>query len=204
MNWSKRKLWPQYFHSCHTQHGVSVRGRESQGFGGNILVCISLGTSLVAQTVKRLSTMRETWVQSLGWEDPLEKEMTIHSSTIAWKIPWTEEPGRLQSMGLQWVGHDWASLERILIHCTTREATILLSWEEGGDGEFCFKYHRLRLILRCQRRFVNCNKPPLWWGMLTMGKDMQVSGRGSTDINLQIIIQFLYLQFNIAVNIKQL
>ena len=51
--------------------------------------------------VKRLSTVRETWVQSLGWEDPLEKEMAIHSSTIAWKIPWTEEPGRLQSMGSQ-------------------------------------------------------------------------------------------------------
>ena len=60
----------------------------------------------MAQTVKRLSTMRETWVQSLGWEDPLEKEMAIHSSIIAWKIPWTEEPGRLQSMGLQRVGHD--------------------------------------------------------------------------------------------------
>ena len=51
--------------------------------------------SLVAQMVKRLSTMRETQVRSLGWEDPLEKEMAIHSSTIAWKIPWTEEPGRL-------------------------------------------------------------------------------------------------------------
>ena len=63
-------------------------------------------TSLVAQTVKRLSTTRETQVQSLGWEDPLEEEMAIHSSTIAWKIPWTEEPGRLQSMGLQRVGHD--------------------------------------------------------------------------------------------------
>ena len=56
-------------------------------------------TFLVAQTVKRLSTMRETRVRSLGWEDPLEKEMAIHSRTIAWKIPWTEEPGRLQSMG---------------------------------------------------------------------------------------------------------
>ena len=62
--------------------------------------------SLVGQTVKRLSTMQETRVQSLGWEDPLEKEMAIHSSTIAWKIPWTEEPGRLQSMGSQRVGHD--------------------------------------------------------------------------------------------------
>ena len=63
-------------------------------------------TSLVAQTVKRLSTMQETWVQSLGREDPLEKEMAIHSSTIAWKIPQTEELGRLQSMGSQRVRQD--------------------------------------------------------------------------------------------------
>ena len=63
-------------------------------------------TSLVAQMVKRLSTMQETGVRPLGWEDPLEKEMAIHSRTIAWKIPWTEEPGGLQSMGLQRVGHD--------------------------------------------------------------------------------------------------
>ena len=57
--------------------------------------------SLVAQTVKRLPAMWETWVQSLGREDPLEKEMATHSSTLAWKIPWVEEPGRLQSMGSQ-------------------------------------------------------------------------------------------------------
>ena len=63
-------------------------------------------TSLVAQTVKRLSTRREPRVRSLGLEDPLEKEMAIHSSTTAWKIPWAEEPGRLQSMGSQRVGHD--------------------------------------------------------------------------------------------------
>ena len=56
--------------------------------------------------VKHLSTMRETWVQSLGREDALEKEMATHSSTTAWKIPWTEEPGRLQSMGSQRVGHN--------------------------------------------------------------------------------------------------
>ena len=56
--------------------------------------------------VKRLSTMWETWVQSLGGEDLLEKEMATHPSILAWKIPWTEEPGRLQSMGLQRVGHD--------------------------------------------------------------------------------------------------
>ena len=63
-------------------------------------------TSLVAQMAKRLSAMWETWVQSLGWEGPLEKEMAIHSSTLVWKIPWTEEPGRLQSMGSQRVRHD--------------------------------------------------------------------------------------------------
>ena len=63
-------------------------------------------TSLVAQMVKRLPTMQETWVRSLDWEDPLEKEMATHSSTLAWKIPWTEECGRLQSMGPQRVGHD--------------------------------------------------------------------------------------------------
>ena len=63
-------------------------------------------TSLVAQTVKRLPTMRETWVLSLGQEDPLEKKMATHSNILAWKIPWTEEPGRLQSMGSQRVGHD--------------------------------------------------------------------------------------------------
>ena len=56
--------------------------------------------------VKRLPAMQETRVQSLGREDPLEKEMATHSSTLAWKIPWTEEPGRLLSMGLQRVRHD--------------------------------------------------------------------------------------------------
>ena len=62
--------------------------------------------SLVAQTVKRLPAMRETWVQSLGQEDRLEMDMAIHPSTLAWRIPWMEEPGRLQSMGLQRIGHD--------------------------------------------------------------------------------------------------
>ena len=60
----------------------------------------------MAQRVKRLSAMQETQVRSLGREDPQEKEMATHSSTLAWKIPWTEEPGRLQSMGSQRVGHN--------------------------------------------------------------------------------------------------
>ena len=68
-----------------------------------------LGSSLVAQMVKRLPTMWETWVRFLGWEDLLEKETATQSSTLAWKILWKEEPGRLLSMGSQRVGHDWVA-----------------------------------------------------------------------------------------------
>ena len=71
-----------------------------------IKTALPLQVSLVAQTVKHLSTVQETQVRSLGWEDPLEKEMAIHSRTIAWKIPWTEEPDRLQPMGSQRVRHN--------------------------------------------------------------------------------------------------
>ena len=65
--------------------------------------------SPVAQMVKNLSTMQETRIWYLGWEDPLEKEVATHSSTLAWEIPWTEEPDRLQSTGPQRVWHDWVS-----------------------------------------------------------------------------------------------
>ena len=69
--------------------------------------CQLLIASLMVQQVKNRPAMWETWVQSLGWEDSLEKEMATHSSILAWKIPKTEEPGRLQPMGIQRVGHDW-------------------------------------------------------------------------------------------------
>ena len=72
----------------------------------NQIMASSPITSLVVQRVKRLPTVWETWVRSLGQEDPLEKEMATRSSTFAWKIPWTEERSRLQSMGSQRVGHD--------------------------------------------------------------------------------------------------
>ena len=66
--------------------------------------------SLMAQLVKNQPAMRETWVWSLGWEDPLEKGTTTYSSILAWRIPWTEEPGRLQSMGSQRIGHNWETI----------------------------------------------------------------------------------------------
>ena len=72
------------------------------------LICYTL-MDKVAQMVKHLPTMQETWVRSLGQEDPLEKEMATHSSILVWKIPWMEKPGWLLSMGSQRVGHDWAT-----------------------------------------------------------------------------------------------
>ena len=62
--------------------------------------------SLVAKMVKNVPALKETQVQSMGWEDPMEKEMAPHSSILAWEIPWTEEPGKLRSMGSQRIGHD--------------------------------------------------------------------------------------------------
>ena len=95
---------------------------ESKGLGNLWIFCFpsayksciytlqqSIRTSQVAQMVKSLPTIWETWVRSLGWEDPLEKEMATHSSILAWKTSWTEKPGRLHSMGSQRVGHDWAT-----------------------------------------------------------------------------------------------
>ena len=98
-------------------------------------------TSLVAQMVKRLPTMQETRVRSLGREDPLEKEMAIHSSTLAWKIPWMEERGRLQPMGLQRVGHNWATSLFFLsfwwkyrVPPTPAQLSILIN---NADGFLC-------------------------------------------------------------------
>ena len=75
--------------------------------------------SLVAQMVKNLPAMQETWARSLGWEDPLEKRMATHSSILAWTIPQTEEPGGLQSMGLQRIRHDLEANTHIIYRFQT-------------------------------------------------------------------------------------
>ena len=111
-------------------------------------------TSLVAQTVKHLPTMRETRFQSLGGEDPLEKEMATHSSILAWKIPWTEEPGGLQSMGSQRVGHDWAtslSLSLVITQVTVvGGATVrfMLGGKNLPETWLCHVTQRLQLQQR--------------------------------------------------------
>ena len=82
--------------------------------------------------VKRLSTMRETWVPSLVREDPLEKEKATHSSTIAWRIPWTEEPGGLRSIGLQTVGHNQSYLAHM--HAKHKRQSHLYGAMSAGKG----------------------------------------------------------------------
>ena len=88
------------------------RGGYWQISGGQEMVA-----SLVSQMVKNSPKVQETWVWSLDQKDSLEKEIVTHSSILAWRIPWTVEPGRLQSMGLQWVGHHWATKQLSIVNC---------------------------------------------------------------------------------------
>ena len=96
-----------FLHELHRFHWIC----EKSLFPFANLCCVRQisGASLVVQRVKRLPARRETSVWSLGWKDLLEKEMATHSSILAWRIPWMEESGRLKPMGLQKVGHDWAT-----------------------------------------------------------------------------------------------
>ena len=98
---SKHFLFPK----PQTQEGRALIEHKKKNHFLPQLLFKTNGASLVAQSVKNLSVVQETWVRSQGWEDPLEKEMVTHSSILAWKIPWTEEPGGLQSMVSQRVGH---------------------------------------------------------------------------------------------------
>ena len=92
------------FFSCWVEYSVN----QTQFVNG------IFGASLVTQTVNNLPAMQETWVRSLGQEDPLEKGMATRSSFLAWRIPWTEEPGWLQSMGSQRVRHNWVTQQQYL------------------------------------------------------------------------------------------
>ena len=91
---------------CLTGIGTLSDNKMNRASNKGVMDVDILRASLVAQRVKRLPAMRETWVRFLGREDPLEKEMATHSRTLAWRIPWTEEPGRLQSTGSHTVRHD--------------------------------------------------------------------------------------------------
>ena len=102
----------------------------------------------MAQTIKRLPAMQETRVRSLGWEDPLEKEMATHSSILDWRIPGTGEPGGLPSMGLHRVRHDWSDLA--CMHALEKEmathSSILawrIPWKEEPEGLLSIGLHKV-------------------------------------------------------------
>ena len=106
----------------------------------------------MAQRLKHLPAMRETQVRFLGWEDPLEKDMATHSSTLAWRIPWKEEPGRLQSMGLQRVRHDWVTnyyypliIQYALDFWVITKNLFLVTWsfQQTGFGQAEFQQFSL-------------------------------------------------------------
>ena len=110
--------------------------------------------SWVAQTVKNLPAMQETWVWSLGQEDPLEKDMATHSSILVWRIPQTEEPGGLQSMGLQRVEHNWANNTHIcvayytMISCLKKDEDVAVANKYESWIHYCRNSKGINACLR--------------------------------------------------------
>ena len=123
-----------------------------------------IGASLVAQRVQCLLAMWETWVQSLGREDPLEKEMAPRSSTLARKIPWMEERGRLQSMGSQRVGHDWATL----LHLATKQQQLSQDkthkpWDVFTPSQLCSSLTHRPIVKHRLFPSSPCTSVPISW-----------------------------------------
>ena len=123
--------------------------RQDQIWGGGLLL---FGASLVAQRLKHLPAMWETRVRSLVWEDALEKEMATHSSTLAWRIPWREEPGGLQSTGSQRVGYDWATSLHFTYCC-------LDHLNENGERKSRMKAKKIKKLLHLSKWMVAWK----WW-----------------------------------------
>ena len=131
----KRSNWQGIsLQNIQTAHVAQYKKQTTQSKNGQVWG----DTSLVAQRLKRLPLMQETQVRSLGWEDPLEKEMATHSSTLAWKLPWLEEPGGLQSMGLLRVRHNWATSLFTFMHRRRKwqPTPMFLPGESQGWGSW--------------------------------------------------------------------
>ena len=118
----------------------------------NILACCLLniyaepvGASLVSQLVKNLPARQENWMWSLGWEDPLEKEVSTHSSTLAWRIPWTEELDRLESMEWQGARRDCAIDFHFLTFMHSTSAKVWAGWIRSWNQDFWEKYQQLHI-----------------------------------------------------------
>ena len=125
------------------------------------ILCSSL--VLVVQMVKNLPAMQETWVPSLDQEDPLEKGMATQTNILAWRIPWTEEPGRLQSIGLQRIGHDWVTHARTHTRTHTHTHTHTHTW-----GCWClFHLSWFQLVTHPPQHFSWCAQCIGWINRVT-------------------------------------
>ena len=147
--------WPFWSHCSkdHSLPSIPAFLSPSQWNSGNVLSHSPAGPKgemkcWFSWFLLRTVTLWETWVRSLVREDPLEKEMAPHSSTLAWKIPWTEEPGRLQSIGLHRVGHDWATaLSRVASGGLL--AVIAISWLVEASPGVLLHFHVVLLLCAC-------------------------------------------------------
>ena len=131
--------------------------------------------------VKNMPAMQETWVQFLGQEDPLEKRMATHSSIFAWRIPWTEKPGGLQSMGLQRVGHDWATDTHrcgIILGCT------MISWDPEGQRKGS---DLLWTLLDGSPALTQCAWPPGSWDNLRLLPKLRARRINSAGLSRQVL-----------------
>ena len=160
-----------------TQKGEIYENENNQYAGRFANVSVLLWASLVAQRVKRLPAMQKTWVRSLEQEDPLEKEMATHSSTLAWKIPWTEKPGRLQSMGLQRVGHDWViaclACSFTMWFVITEFLTEYFVWWENNLFKITLQFERVHIRVKTSvcnmRRLMYKTKPQSQYSQTVLG-----------------------------------
>ena len=159
---------PGESHGGRSLVGYSPRGRKESDTTERLhfLFKVWWGSSLVAQRLKCLPAMQETWVRSLGWEDPLEKEMATHSRIPAWRIPWTEEHFWVQSTGLQRVRHDWVTS---LTHSNYGEDN-----EDNGDLPSKDPMHVLLYSVPPNLQQVTTD-PCLHWRLLDTHKKVWVS-----------------------------
>ena len=140
-----KSLWSQNITKCYWI-GQPL-GEQLQATKKLVFKLFKLPVHLVAQMENNLPAMLETLVQSLGWKDPLEKEMATHSSILAWRIPWTEDPSGLQSIGSQRVRHDWSDLAHRDLVTHSWFLDIVVPWYHWRIGSrSCHGYQNLRML----------------------------------------------------------
>ena len=160
------------------------------------MLLLKIGNYLLAQTVKNLPAILETWVWSMGWEDPLEKRMATHSSILAWRIPWTEESGGLQSMGSQRDRHSWVT-DTFIFHFT--ENLLMLSFSDFLLTSLVI-HNRKHTTFKNNNFIFHCNFWIFFFNLTSFKIEIQiiynvelVSGIEQNYIYIYIICVYIYI-----------